>query len=143
MFQKTTIIGNLGADPELRYFEDGSAVTNFSVATNRKWTNKETGDLEEETTWFRVSTFGKTAENCNKYLSKGRQVYVEGRLKPDQHGGPRLWTAQDGSVRASFELQAYSVQFLGGPGDGEAGAGNSHPFVPGSPAAREEDEIPF
>ena len=119
---------------------NGTAVTNFSVATNRKWTNRTSGEPGEETTWFRVSVWGQQAEAANQYLSKGRQVLVEGRLKPDpQTGGPRLWTGQDGSMRASFEITAGTVQFIGGRDsstmmDGEPTAG---------PAAQEEDEIPF
>lgn len=140
MFQKTAIIGNLGSDPEMRYMPDGTAVTNFSVATNRKWKDQE-GQLVEEVTWFRVSVWGKQAEAANQYLEKGRQVYVEGRLKPDPNtGGPKLWTRQDGTVGATFELQSFLVQFLGTK-DGEGGGGGG--ISPGSPAATEEDEIPF
>lgn len=140
MFQKTVIIGNLGGDPEMRYMPDGTAVTNFSVATNRKWKDQE-GQLIEEVTWFRVSVWGKQAEACNKYLAKGRQVYVEGRLKSDpKTGGPKLWTRDDGTVGVNFELQSFLVQFLGtkdGEGGGEDGIRS------GTPAAQEEDEIPF
>lgn len=142
MFQQMTIVGNLGGDPEMRYFEDGTAVTNFSVATNRKWKNQATGELDEETMWFRVSAFGAQAENCNKYLKKGRQVLVQGRMTGESStGGPRLWTAQDGTVRASFEIRAFTVQFLGGAG--EEGGGNGGQVAPGTRAAVEEDEIPF
>ena len=140
MFQKTAIIGNLGGDPEMRYMPDGTGVTNFSVATNRKWTNQE-GELVEEVTWFRVSVWGKQAEACQKYLKKGRQVYVEGRLKPDPNtGGPKLWTRDDGTVGVNFELQSYLVQFLGTK-DGEEGGGGG--VQSGTSAATEEDEIPF
>ena len=93
MYQKVTIVGNLGTDPEMRYTPSGQAVTNFSVATNRRWTNNE-GQMQEETVWFRVSVWGKQAESCNQYLSKGRQVFVEGRLRADENGGPRLWQDQ-------------------------------------------------
>lgn len=140
MMQKTIIIGNLGADPEMRYFPDGTAVTNFSVATNRKWTDQMSGEPVQETTWFRISVTGNQAEACSKYLAKGRQVYVEGRLRCDPAtGGPKLWTAEDGTVRASFEVQAYVVNFLGGKDDYVEGGG----AVSGTPAAMEEDEIPF
>ena len=140
MYQKVVIVGNLGTDPEMRYMPDGTAVTNFNVATNRKWTDKASGEPREETTWFRVSVWGRQAEVANQYLSKGRQVLVEGRLRPDpQSGGPRLWTGQDGTMRASFELNADTVRFIGGrdsagPMEGEPAEG---------PAAQEEDEIPF
>ena len=141
MFQKVIIVGNLGSDPEMRYMPDGTAVTNFSVATSQKWTDRSSGEPREETTWFRVSVWRQQAETANQYLSKGRQVLVEGRLKPDpQTGGPRMWTAQDGTVRASFELTANTVRFIGGR--------DSAPMMDGGesmdgPAAQEEDEIPF
>jgi single-strand DNA-binding protein len=140
MYQKVVIVGNLGTDPEMRYMPNGTAVTNFSVATNRKWTDRASGESREETTWFRVSVWGQQAEAANQYLSKGRQVLVEGRMRPDpQSGGPRLWTGQDGSMRASFELNAETVRFIGSregasPMEGETSEG---------PAAQEEDEIPF
>jgi single-strand DNA-binding protein len=141
MYQSITIVGNLGGDPEMRYLPSGQPVTNFSVATNRRWTNQD-GSQGEETAWFRVSAFGRLAEVCNQYLSKGRQVLVVGRLRPDPNtGGPRVWTGNDGVARASFELTAQTVQFLGGRGDaasgGEAGGYQEPPFED------EEDEIPF
>lgn len=140
MYQKIIIAGNLGSDPEMRYMSDGTAVTNFSVATNRRWTNRGTGDQQEETTWFRVSVWRRQAEVANEYLSKGSQVLVEGRLRPDpQSGGPRIWTAQDGSARASFEITAETVRFIGS----RDGGGFSAEDSTGSPPVEEEDEIPF
>lgn len=141
MFQKLIIVGNLGRDPEMRYMSDGTAVTNFSVATNRRWTDRSTGQPVNETTWFRVSVWGKQAEAANQYLSKGRRVLVEGRLRPDDNGGPRTYTGNDGIVRASFEVHAESVQFLSGREDegGYVPAGDYQ----GSAAAQEEDDIPF
>ena len=145
MYQKITIVGNLGRDPEMRYMGDGTAVTSFSVATSRRWSN-QSGEPVDETTWFRVSVWGRQAETTNQYLSKGRKVLVEGRLVPDREtGGPKLFTRQDGSVGASFEIRALEVKFLSGrdemAGDGEsyarAGGGN------GAPPAQEEDDIPF
>lgn len=139
MYQKVIIVGNLGTDPEMRYMPDGTAVTNFNVATNRRWTDRASGEPREETTWFRVSAWRQLAEIANEYLSKGRQVFVEGRLRPDpQTGGPRMWTAQDGTVRASYELIADTIQFIGGRGDVDFGEGEAVE----SPA-QEEDEIPF
>jgi len=141
MYQKIIIVGNLGSDPEMRYMPDGKAVTNFSMATNRRWTDSRTGQPTDETTWFRVSVWGRQAETANQYLSKGRRVLVEGRLRPDpQTGGPRLWTAQDGSVRASYEITADSIQFLGGREDSGYAADDSEM---GGGVAHEEDEIPF
>ena len=144
MYQKIIIVGNLGGDPEMRYMPSGQAVTNFSVATNRRWTNQE-GQSVDETTWFRVSVWGRQAETANQYLSKGRKVLIEGRLKPDGNpGGPRLWTRQDGSVAASFEITADSVKVLGGRDDMGGGTmGEEQMSYSGGPAAQEEDDIPF
>lgn len=112
MYQKTTIVGNLGRDPEMRYAPSGSPVTSFSVATNRRYTNSE-GEQVDETAWFRVSAWNRLAEVCAEYLNKGSKVLVEGRLKSDPAtGGPRIWTDQEGAARASFELTANTVQFL-------------------------------
>jgi single-strand DNA-binding protein len=147
MFHKIIFVGNLGRDPELRYMPDGQAVTNLNVACNRRWNNSVSGEQEEETTWYRVSVWGKQAEACNEYLEKGRQVLVEGRLKPDPAtGGPRLWTRQDGSVGASFEVVASSVQFLGnGNGNGNGnGKGNGNGRSQHEEPDYEDDEsIPF
>ena len=141
MFQKVIIVGNLGNDPEMRYMPDGTAITNFSVATNRRWPDRATGEPRDETTWFRVSVWGRQAETTSQYLSKGRQVLVEGRLRPDpQTGGPRLWTAQDGTVRSSYEVTAESVRFIGGR---EGAAMFDDEGGMEGPAASEEDEIPF
>lgn len=140
MYQKITLVGNLGGDPEMRYLPDGTAVTNFSMATNRRWTDKETGNPVDETTWFRISVWGRQAEAVNEYLGRGSKVLVEGMLKPDPNtGGPRLWTRQDGSVGASFEVTANAVRFLTSREE-SAGAGNS--YSPGN-AGQEEDDIPF
>ena len=134
-YQSITIVGNLGREPEMRYMQDGTAVTNLNVACNRKWTDKTTGETREEVTWFRVSVWGRQAEAANLYLSKGRQVLVEGRLNPDPStGGPRLFTRQDGSMGASFELVASRVQFLGSNGNDNG----NHEAV-----AQEEEDIPF
>ncbi len=112
MYQNLIIVGNLGRDPEMRYTPSGQAVTNFNVATNRKYTTSD-GNKVEETTWFRISAWGKTAEVCNQYLKKGSKVLVEGRLNPDpETGGPKIWTRQDGTSAASFELTANQVRFL-------------------------------
>lgn len=134
--QKCQIIGRLGADPEMRYAPSGQPVTNFSVATNRKYTSGD-GQEVKETCWFRVSAWGKLAEACNNFLKKGSQVYVEGRLIVDPlTGGPRIWTKQDGSPAASFEIHADLIRFLGGKN------GDSNGQV-SQPAASEEGEIPF
>lgn len=108
---KAMIIGNLGQDPELRETNSGQSVCNLSVATNRKWKDKH-DQYQEETEWHRVTVWGKTAENCAKYLTKGRQVYVEGRLQT------REWEDSDGNERKTTEIVAHTVQFLSGDGAG-------------------------
>ena len=139
MYQKITIVGNLGGDPEMRYTASGVPVTKFSVATNRRWTSAD-GNPGEETTWFRVSAWRGLAETCNQYLSKGRQVLVEGRLVPDKEsGGPRVWTGNDGVARASYEVQAIDIKFLGGRGEREEAAPPGAPEEPGEG----EPDIPF
>ena len=118
MYQKIIIVGNLGRDPEMRYMPDGTAVTSFSLATSKGWKDKATGEPVKETTWFRVSVWGKRGENVNQYLSRGSKCLVEGKLKPDPNtGSPRIWTRQDGTVGASFEITADNVTFLDSKGD--------------------------
>ena len=138
MFHEITIVGNLGNDPEMRFLPDGTPVCNFSMASNRKWKNQD-GSPGEETTWFRISAWGKTAENCNQYLHKGSLVLVEGRLVCDpETGGPRLYTRQDGSPGTSFEVSANTVRFLSGR------EGESEPENAGEgAAATPHDDIPF
>ncbi len=136
MYQKVTIIGNLGRDPEMRYTPSGQAVTSFPVATNRTYTGSD-GNRVKETTWFRISAWGKQAENCNNYLKKGSKVLVEGRLVPDPaSGGPKIFTRSDGSAGSSFELSALTVQFLDSRQDSE-NLGNE------SSGGETDDEIPF
>jgi single-strand DNA-binding protein len=139
MYQKLIIVGNLGRDPEMRYTPSGTPVTNFSVATNQRWTNPD-GSPGEETVWFRVTAWKRLAETCNQYLQKGRQVLIEGQLKPDPAtGGPRIWTGNDGVARASYEVRALTVKFLGGRGEAPP------PEMAGAPEEppEEGEEIPF
>lgn len=141
MYSKVIIVGNVGRDPEMRYTPSGQAVTSFSVATNRQYTNNN-GESIKETTWFRISAWGKQAETCNQYLKKGSKVLVEGRLTADPStGGPRVWTSQDGNPRASFEINAGTVRFLSSRSDMEGGSqsqSDDDQFVePG------DDDIPF
>src|SRR5262245_696094 len=112
---KVILIGNLGADPELRYTNTGSAVANIRIATNEQWTDKN-GERQERTEWHQIVVWGKQAENCGKYLRKGRSVYIEGRLQT------RQWEDQSGNKRYTTEVVAQTVQFLGGRG-GEAAPG--------------------
>lgn len=147
MYQKLVIVGRLGRDPEMRYMPDGTAVTSMNVATDRRWTDKNTGQPVQETTWFRVSVWGRQAETANQYLTKGKMVLIEGHLKPDpQTGSPRMYTRQDGTMGSSFEMTAELVRFLGGREDGGGSSGSfddSFQGGGGKPAAQEEDDIPF
>ncbi len=139
MYQQITIVGYLGRDPEMRFTPSGQAVTSFSVATSRSYTTNA-GQKVDETTWFRVSVWGAQAESCNQYLKKGRPVLVVGRLRPDpQTGGPNIYTRNDGTPGASFEINAQNVRFLpGGRGDtggyqedmGDVGEGSDDEEIP-------------
>lgn len=140
---KVILVGRLGQNPEVRYTPSGAAVANFSVATNESWTDKS-GQKQERTEWHRVVVWGKLAELCNQYLAKGRQVYVEGRLQT------RQWQDKDGQTKYTTEVQAQTVQFLGGQ-QGErpsrdtgadAGAG-ANPGNPMPEPSFTEDDIPF
>ena len=118
---KVILIGNLGRDPEVRYTPGGQAVANFTVATNESWTDKQ-GQKQERTEWHRIVVWGKPAELCGEYLSKGRQVYVEGRLQT------REWTNKEGAKQYTTEVVANpvgGVVFLGGGDRGGRGAGRS------------------
>ena len=112
MYQSITVVGRLGRDPEMRYMPNGDPVTSFNIATDRGYTDKSGGKVKE-TSWFRVSVFGKQAETVNQFLSKGKMVLVEGRLGVDvKTGGPKTYTRQDGTVAANFEIIANTVRFL-------------------------------
>jgi single-strand DNA-binding protein len=140
MYHKITLIGNLGRDPEMRYTASGQAVTSFSMATSEKWTGQD-GQLQERTLWWRVSVFGKMAESCNTYLKKGAKVYVEGRIQGDQKtGGPRIYTRQDGTMGASFEVTANTVKFLTPRGEGGAAPAG---VTEAEPVGEPMDDIPF
>lgn len=138
MFHTIIIAGYLGRDPEMRYLPNGTPVTNFSVASSRKWTGSD-GQLHDETVWFRISVFGKQAETCNQYLAKGRAVLVEGRMRPDDGGNPRVFQRQDGSWGASFEVTAQTVRFLGRRDEAPA----TDMDIPSYDEAPPEEEIPF
>lgn len=130
MFNRIIIAGNLGQDPELRYTSSGQAVANLSVATSESYTDAQ-GQRQDRTTWWRVSVWGKQAEACSQYLTKGRQVLVEGHINADPTtGAPRTFTRKDGSVGASYEITATAVRFLGSASDNHA----DEPIV---------DDIPF
>jgi single-strand DNA-binding protein len=135
---KVILIGNLGRDPEVRYTPDGTAVTNFSIATSLEWNDKNSGEKKEKTEWHRIVTFRKLAEICGQYLSKGRQVYVEGRLQT------RSWDDKEGVKRYITEVVADTVQFLGpkdssGPRDAYGAPPPEEPPYMDS----KDDDIPF
>jgi single-strand DNA-binding protein len=136
MYQKVSLIGRLGRDPEMRYTPDGTPVTSFSVATDRRWTDAS-GQQQERTVWFRVTAWRRMAETCNQYLSKGRLVFVEGELAE-----PKPYQGRDGEWRAQLEVTARDVKFLSARSEGGApraseGAGDEvTPIL-------DEEEIPF
>ena len=138
MYHTLIIVGNLGKDPEMRYTPSGQAVTSFSVATSRSYTAGN-GEQVKETIWFRVSAWGKTAEACNQYLKKGSKVLVEGRLTPDKAtGGPRVYSRQDGTPSASFEVTAANIRFLSAKSEShEEAGGEAHQDQP------DNEDIPF
>jgi len=127
MYQQITLIGNLGADPTMQLMQDGTPVTSFSVATNRRWRTQD-GTMQEETIWFSVSVWERQAELCNQYLTKGKRVLVVGEMRE-----PSTWTDRDGNARASLEIRARTVRFLS-PRDGAQGI---------APDQGEGEEIPF
>ena len=149
-FNKIIIVGNLGRDPELRYTPQGTAVCNFSVATNERRKDKA-GEQQDITTWFRVNAWGRQAENVSKYLAKGRRVYVEGRLHVEE------WTDRDGKQRYTLEVNASDIHFLDSAADVEGipvrqtgqDAGPQAARAAGGGGAQsqgpeiEDDEIPF
>ncbi|MBN2002181.1 MAG: single-stranded DNA-binding protein [Anaerolineae bacterium] len=140
-YQKLILVGNLGRDPEMRYTPDGTPVTTFSIATNRKWSNPD-GSQGEETTWFRVTAWRRSAEIAAQYLTKGRQVMVEGHMVPDRAtGGPKVFQRQDGTYGSSYEVTADRLILLGGRGESAGGTGEN---ITAEPAENyPEDEIPF
>ena len=134
---KVILIGNLGQKPELRNTAGGQPVANFSLATNEKWVDK-TGEKKEAVEWHKVVVWGKVAENCAKYLDKGRPVYVEGKITT------RQWQDKEGVTKYTTEIQAQTVQFLGGgsgaPRTESAGSPGAGPSAPGTFS---QDDIPF
>lgn len=134
---KVILIGNLGADPEVRYLNTGTAVANFRMATTENIRNRE-GEREARTEWHRVVAFGRLAEICGEYLNKGKQVYVEGRLRT------RSWDDRDGNKRWTTEIIAARMQMLGGPGDQGAMEAQVPDFEgPPDSGGDQEDDIPF
>lgn len=135
---KVILIGNLGSDPEVKYTPSGAAVANFNLATNESWTGKD-GKKEERTEWHRIVAWSKLAELCGEYLSKGRPVYIEGRLQT------RDWTDKDGNKRYTTEIVAQTLQFLGSPGErgSRPTASSSGQGMEAAAPVDVEDDIPF
>ncbi|MEM7410629.1 MAG: single-stranded DNA-binding protein [Myxococcota bacterium] len=142
---KVILVGNLGRDPELRYTQGGQAVANFTMATTERFSTRD-GDKQERTEWHRIVAWGRTGELCAQYLSKGRSVYIEGRLQT------REWEDKEGQKRRTTEIVANTVQFLGGRGEGGPSSPPSGPAGPsggGSGAGGFDsgpppsDDIPF
>jgi single-strand DNA-binding protein len=139
MYQQITLIGNLGNDPEMRYTPSGVAVASFNLAINRSWTGQD-GQRNDKTTWFRVSVWNKQAETVTQYLSKGRLVLVVGEVEE-----ARAFTDRDGNQRASLEVKANSVRFLGQGGGGASTAAAVAAAVAAATAGGEvsDEDIPF
>ena len=138
-FNKIILVGNLGRDPELRYTPQGTPVCSFTVATNEKRKDKA-GEAQDFTTWFRVTLWGRQAETASQYLTKGRPVYIEGRLRLEE------WTDRDGKQRYTLEVHATDMQFIGG------GRSDDAAYSGGKPASTDrapteadlsDDDIPF
>lgn len=130
-FNKIIIVGHLGRDQEMRYTPQGTAVSNFSIATTERRKDRS-GEMQEMTTWFKVSVWGKQAEAVSPYLLKGRQVYVEGRLRTEEY------TDRDGNKRVSLEVTASDIQLLGSRGEtaGGPGGGSGMGYGGHSPASQ-------
>ena len=141
---KVMLIGNLGRDPEVRYTPDGTAVANFSIATSREWKDKATGEKKERTEWHRIVAFRRLGEICGEYLSKGKQVYVEGQLQT------RDWEDKEGNKRYTTEIVANNMTMLGRAGDSRSDV-PSQDFPSSDPVSQEkgssggadEDDLPF
>lgn len=131
---KVILVGNLGADPEMRYTADGTAVCNFRIATTEKFTDRQ-GNRQERTEWHRVVVWRKLAEICGQYLSKGKQVYIEGKIRNE------TWE-KDGVKQYSYKIEADTMQMLGGLGPGNRVQEAEPPFAPPEGGVP-EDDIPF
>lgn len=154
---KVMLIGRLGRDPEIRYSQQGLAVVNFSIATSEQWTDKNTGDRQERTEWHNIVVFGKQAETCERYLSKGSQIYIEGRLQTSNY-------EKEGQTHYMTKIVVSNFQFLGGKQDSQGGGGEyqggggnqqadsgsnnpsqnqTSPGMTGGPEPIPDDDIPF
>jgi len=137
MLNKVQLIGNLGADPEIRYLPNGTATATVSLATTRKWKDKQSGERREETEWHRVVLFGRLAEIAGEYLKKGARIYIEGRLKT------RKWQSQDGKDHYTTEIIGEEMHMLSGR---SMGNDSPQPYMAASTASASDipdDDIPF
>ncbi len=135
---KVILIGNLGSDPEVRQTPSGTSVTTFSIATNETWNDRE-GNRQEHTEWHRIVAWGKLAEICGEYLSKGRQVYIEGRLRT------RTWEDKQGQQQRTTEIKADDMQMLGSRDSSGGGGGqqNRTPEFATESVSMDDDDLPF
>jgi len=133
---KVILIGNLGADPEVRYTPSGKAVANLRIATTEQWTNKE-GGKEERTEWHRIVAWGRLGEICGEYLHKGKQVYIEGKLQT------RSWEDREGNKRYTTEIVAQTMQMLGPAGKEGRASTPDERYPVEEPITVPEDDIPF
>jgi single-strand DNA-binding protein len=141
-FNKIILVGNLGRDPELRYTPQGTPVCSFSLATNERRKDKNTGENTDIVTWFRVTLWGRQAETASQYLQRGRPVYIEGRLRVEE------WTDRDGKPRHTLEVHATDMQFIGGGRSEDAGAppakaASTQANAGPEPTDLTDDDIPF
>jgi single-strand DNA-binding protein len=134
---KVILVGNLGADPEVRYTQSGSAMAKFRIATTEEWTDKNTGEKQQRTEWHRIVAWGRLGEICGEYLHKGKQVYIEGRLQT------RDWEDQDGNRRYTTEVIAQTMQMLGPAGRSGTVGGKEEQFPVEEPIDTPDDDIPF
>jgi single-strand DNA-binding protein len=134
---KAIIVGNLGRDPEMRYTPSGVPVATFSVATSDEWKDKETGSKQERTEWHRIVAWRGLAEVCGKYLRKGSQVYIEGRIQT------RSWEDKEGMQRYTTEIVAQNMQMLGSPARQERTQDSAGSYRNDEPPSMPDDDIPF
>lgn len=136
MVNKVILVGRLGSDPEVRYTQDGTAVTTFSVATDEQWKDKS-GNWEKRTEWHRIVTWRQLAERCGEYLAKGSMVYIEGRIQT------RSWTDKDGNKRSSTEIIAQNMRMLDRKGKEDKEGSEQQPEFKGTEPYVPDDDVPF
>lgn len=134
-FNKCILVGNLGRDPELRYLPNGDPVCNFSIATNERRKDKG-GEYQDHVTWFKVTLWGRTAEAAARYLTKGRPVYIEGRLRVEE------WTDRDGKLKHTLEVNGTDMQFIGEKREEDRPPDTAKAATAGADVV-DDDDIPF